>query len=99
MSGVYGALIVRQSEDIMSFTYDVDSLDHIFILQEMSHVSAQSKLISRLHYKDDDNPSSILINGRGFNGMSEVRIILFFFISHYFISFHFTQHLLLILIY
>ncbi|KAK8727904.1 hypothetical protein OTU49_009512, partial [Cherax quadricarinatus] len=65
--GVFGAFVVRQTQDLYLDTYDVDSPDHVLVLQDWLHKSALDKFSGRHHHTQDDFASAILINGKGRN--------------------------------
>ncbi|XP_053649062.1 uncharacterized protein [Cherax quadricarinatus] len=65
--GVFGAFVVRQTQDLYLDTYDVDSPDHVLVLQDWLHKSALEKFSGRHHHTQDDFASAILINGKGRN--------------------------------
>ena len=67
-----GTFIIREVEDPMLDFYDVDAFDHVFLVNDWVHRSAMSKLISRLHHKDNDIPDTILVNGIGNNTIYKV---------------------------
>ena len=58
--GIFGALIVRQSDrvDVQRKLYDIDSGDHVILISEWAKVLSTDPL------GETDVPNSILINGR-----------------------------------
>lgn len=67
--GAFGALIIREpkSELPQSIrdTYDVDSINHVMIMQDWDHKTGVSGFNSFHHSIGDNKPPNILINSRG----------------------------------
>lgn len=65
--GLFGAIIVRDKDDIHSKLYDYDLSSHIIILNDwFTSGTAQDKLDAfKYDRKNLANPEAILINGRG----------------------------------
>jgi FtsP/CotA-like multicopper oxidase with cupredoxin domain len=63
--GVYGALVVRNSEEPHEDLYDFDMTEHILITNDWTHTTSVSVFTAHHHGRGDNKPSNILINGRG----------------------------------
>ncbi|KAK8727891.1 hypothetical protein OTU49_009506 [Cherax quadricarinatus] len=64
-SGVFGAFVVREVEDPMAWSYDVDLPEHVIIFNDWFHVSTPDKFFNRYLFTDDDFATNILVNGKG----------------------------------
>jgi L-ascorbate oxidase len=63
--GVFGALIVRNPEELHENLYDFDMSEHIMISNDWTHLPATSIFTAHHHGKGSNKPPNILINGRG----------------------------------
>jgi L-ascorbate oxidase len=65
--GVFGSLIIRESNDVQSPLYDFDLSQHVIILNDWFNETFHSKFIKYIHHigNFEKLPDSILINGRG----------------------------------
>lgn len=63
--GVYGALIVRNPEELHENLYDFDMSEHVLISIDWTHLPATSVFTAHHHGRGSNKPSNILINGRG----------------------------------
>lgn len=73
LEGVFGALVVRQAVDLQEETYDVDSMDHVLVLQDWLHETTFDKYFGRLQGAKDDYAIGILVNGKGRNTAAELE--------------------------
>ena len=66
--GVFGAIIVKPKNDLNSKEYDYDLNEHVIILNDWFDETIISKFAFNHHgTTDNDKPTAILINGRGFD--------------------------------
>jgi hypothetical protein len=67
MDGIFGSLIVRQSQkhDVNSNLYNFDLSRHRIIINDWMHELANSRLPGRLLNTKFQDPTSLLINGKG----------------------------------
>jgi FtsP/CotA-like multicopper oxidase with cupredoxin domain len=66
--GLFGALIVRESNDVNAHLYDFDLSEHVIVLNDWTKDILLQKFNKFLHHLEgDENIDSILINGRGIN--------------------------------
>lgn len=72
--GLFGALIVRNPEELHENLYDFDSSEHIMITNDWTHMPGNSVFTAHHHGRGSNKPPNILINGRGkyFGNMSAV---------------------------
>ncbi|KAK7083882.1 Mco1p [Halocaridina rubra] len=71
--GVFGALVVRQAEDVQAETYDVDAFENVLVLQDWLHTTAFDKFMGRHQSTLDDYATTLLINGKGRNTAAEIE--------------------------
>lgn len=73
--GIYGALIVRNPEEIHENLYDFDMSEHTMITNDWTHLPATSVFTAHHHGRGSNKPPNILINGRGkyFGNMTALK--------------------------
>ena len=64
IDGMYGAIVVREAEDIHSALYDHDLADHVLLVQDWMHKLASSEYTAVHHSDGGVLPPSALINGK-----------------------------------
>ena len=73
--GLFGAIIVRQKNDLHFNSYDYDLPDHYIILNDwFNQNTMESKFTTFVHdRKSKANPDAILINGKGYQKESSSK--------------------------
>lgn len=67
--GAFGSLIIREPKinlpELIRDTYDIDSIDHVMIMQDWDHKTGTSGFNSFHHSIGHNKPKNILINAKG----------------------------------
>ena len=73
--GIFGAIVIRDSNDINAKKYDFDLPEHVIVVNDWIHIPINSKYMSFLHSYGDEAISGVLINGKGVDSQYEGSLL------------------------